>query len=55
MSQGEDVIPIPGTTKEKNFDENLASLKIDITAEENKNIRRAIERTEVAGGRYPEQ
>lgn len=54
MSQGDDIIPIPGTTKQKNFDENMGSLDVKITPEENSKIRKAIERTEVPGGRYPE-
>uniref|UniRef100_A0A0D6R4I7 NADP-dependent oxidoreductase domain-containing protein n=1 Tax=Araucaria cunninghamii TaxID=56994 RepID=A0A0D6R4I7_ARACU len=54
MAQGNDIIPIPGTTKVKNFDENLASLKVEITDEDNKKIRHAIENAEVQGGRYPE-
>jgi aryl-alcohol dehydrogenase-like predicted oxidoreductase len=55
MYQGEDIIPIPGTTKQKNFDENIGSLDVKITPEENTTIRKAIERTEVAGLRYPER
>jgi len=54
MAQGEDIIPIPGTTKEKNFEENMGALKVEISAEDNKEIRKAIESAEVHGGRYPE-
>jgi aryl-alcohol dehydrogenase-like predicted oxidoreductase len=54
MAQGDDIIPIPGTTKVKNFDENMATLKIRLSEEENKQIRKAIESAEVHGGRYPE-
>ncbi len=54
MAQGEDIIPIPGTTKEKNFDENMAALKIKISNEDNQEIRKAISSAEVHGGRYPE-
>jgi len=54
MAQGEDIIPIPGTTKEKNFEENIGALKVEISAEDNKEIRKAIESAEVHGGRYPE-
>src|SRR5690349_17457032 len=43
LAQGDDIIPIPGTTKAKNFDENMAALNIKITDEDNKRIRRAIE------------
>jgi aryl-alcohol dehydrogenase-like predicted oxidoreductase len=54
MAQGDDIIPIPGTTKQKNFDENMGSLDVKISPEENAKIRQAIAKTEVAGGRYPE-
>lgn len=54
MAQGEDVIPIPGTTRVANFDENIGALKVQISDEENKEIRDAIAKTEVAGLRYPD-
>ena len=54
MAQGDDIIPIPGTTKEKNFDENMGSLKAKITKEDDQKIRKVIEEAEVHGGRYPE-
>jgi aryl-alcohol dehydrogenase-like predicted oxidoreductase len=54
MAQGDDIFPIPGTTRTKNFDENLASLKVDFTKEDNDKIRKAISATVVHGGRYPE-
>lgn len=54
MSQGEDIIPIPGTTKIKNFDENMAALKITISKDEDKKIRELIEKADVKGTRYPE-
>lgn len=54
MSQGDDIIPIPGTTKIKNFDENLGALKIQISVDDDKKIRDAIANTEIAGARNPE-
>lgn len=53
MAQGDDILPIPGTTKIKNFDENLGALKIQLTKEENAKIREAVDKAEVVGGRYP--
>jgi len=35
--------------------ENPGALEVKITDEENKEIRKAIEETEVHGARYPEQ
>lgn len=54
VAQGDDIIPIPGTTRVKNFDENLGALKVEITQEEKDEIRRAIAKTEIKGARYPE-
>ncbi|KAI9815130.1 MAG: hypothetical protein M1827_002973 [Pycnora praestabilis] len=53
MAQGNDIIPIPGTKKLKYLDENLGALDVKLTAEENKEIRQAIEKAEVHGERYP--
>jgi len=53
LAQGDDIIPIPGTKKIKYLEENLGALKIQISDEENKEIRKAIENTEIHGGRYP--
>jgi aryl-alcohol dehydrogenase-like predicted oxidoreductase len=54
LAQGDDIIPIPGTTRVKNFDENMGALKVKISKEDNDAIRKAISNTEVKGGRYPE-
>ena len=53
MAQDESVIPIPGTTKVKNFDENMGSLQVKLTSEEEKEIRGKVEATEITGDRYP--
>ena len=54
MSQGPDIIPIPGTTKIKNYDENMGSLKVHISDDDNKTIRKAVDGASVSGARYPE-
>jgi aryl-alcohol dehydrogenase-like predicted oxidoreductase len=53
MSQGDDIIPIPGTTRVKNFDENMGALKVKISREDDKKIRELISKTDVQGERYP--
>jgi len=53
LAQGDDILPIPGTTKIKNFDENMGALNVKITKEDNEKIRKAISAAEVHGGRYP--
>lgn len=51
IHQGNDVAPIPGTTKVKNFDENIASLEISLSQEELSEIAAAVPENEVAGMR----
>lgn len=53
LNQGPEIIPIPGTRKLKYLEENLGALKIKLTREEDKEIRKAIESAEVGGERYP--
>ncbi|KAL8915783.1 MAG: hypothetical protein Q9172_006671 [Xanthocarpia lactea] len=53
MKQGEDIIPIPGTKKIKYLEENVASVDVVISDEEDKEIRKAVEGAEVHGVRYP--
>ena len=53
LAQGPDIIPIPGTKKIKYVEENLGALKVHLTDEEQSEIRKAIEATEVHGARYP--
>lgn len=54
LAQGEDIIPIPGTTKIKYLEENLGALKVKLTKEEEHEIRQLVENAEVHGDRYPE-
>ncbi|KAK5116649.1 hypothetical protein LTR62_007323 [Meristemomyces frigidus] len=54
LAQGDDFFPIPGTTNLDRLDENIASLKIHLTKEEEHEIRKACEAAEVHGGRYAE-
>ncbi|KAL9447676.1 hypothetical protein AB3S75_015198 [Citrus x aurantiifolia] len=54
LGQGDDVVPIPGTTKIKNLDDNIDSLRIKLTKEDLKEISDAVPIEEVAGNRDPE-
>ena len=54
LAQGQDFIPIPGTTVISRLEENMGALKITLTSEEEKEIRAACENATVHGGRYPE-
>ncbi|KAK6146035.1 hypothetical protein DH2020_019904 [Rehmannia glutinosa] len=48
---GDDVVPIPGTTKMKNLEDNIGSLAVKLRAEELKEIDAAIPIDEVGGER----
>jgi aryl-alcohol dehydrogenase-like predicted oxidoreductase len=52
LAQGDDIFPIPGTTKLDRLKENLGSLDVKLTEDEEKQIRKASEEAEVAGTRY---
>jgi aryl-alcohol dehydrogenase-like predicted oxidoreductase len=53
LAQGDDFIPIPGTSKIKNLEENAAAAQIKLSKEEVQEIRQAIEKADVVGERYP--
>jgi len=54
LAQGEDIFPIPGTTRKERLEENVGSLKVSLTRDEEAEIRKACEEAEVSGTRYPE-
>lgn len=51
LHQGNDVVPIPGTTKIKNLESNISSLEVKLTEEDLKEISRTISADNVAGSR----
>lgn len=54
MAQGDDIFPIPGTTRADRLEENVGSLKVELSKEEEQEIRKACNAAEVGGTRYPE-
>ncbi|KAK7280067.1 hypothetical protein RJT34_25129 [Clitoria ternatea] len=51
LHQGNDIIPIPGTTKLKNLENNIGSLTVKLTDEDLREISEAVPVSEVAGKR----
>ncbi|KAJ1423855.1 NADP-dependent oxidoreductase domain [Sesbania bispinosa] len=51
LHQGNDIIPIPGTTKLRNFENNIGSLIVKLTDEDLREISEAVPVYEVAGER----
>lgn len=54
LHQGEDMVPIPGTTKIKNLDENIGSVRVKLTKDDAQQISDAVPILEVAGPRIYE-
>ncbi|KAG8164171.1 hypothetical protein KVR01_006089 [Diaporthe batatas] len=54
MKQGDDIIPIPGTKRIKYLEENIGAARVQITDEEEREIRRKVDEAGVGGARTPE-
>jgi aryl-alcohol dehydrogenase-like predicted oxidoreductase len=54
LSQGEDIVPIPGTAKREHLEENLSALDITLSADELARIDVVAPKDAAAGARYPE-
>jgi aryl-alcohol dehydrogenase-like predicted oxidoreductase len=52
MAQGDDVVPIPGTTKVKNLEENVAAADIELSDDELTRIDEAVPKGFASGDRY---
>jgi aryl-alcohol dehydrogenase-like predicted oxidoreductase len=55
LAQGEDVVPIPGTTRRAHLDENIAALELKLSAQDLARINEAAPKGVTAGERYGEQ
>jgi aryl-alcohol dehydrogenase-like predicted oxidoreductase len=54
LHQGDDVVPIPGTTKVKNLKDNIGSVRVKLTKEEVQEISDAVPINEIGGARIGE-
>ncbi|HEY8551278.1 MAG TPA: aldo/keto reductase [Vicinamibacterales bacterium] len=48
------IVPIPGTTKRARLEENVGAAEVELTADDLREIDRAVSQIEVRGERYPE-
>jgi aryl-alcohol dehydrogenase-like predicted oxidoreductase len=55
QSQGDDVVPIPGTKRRKYLEENVAAAGLELSEEDIKAIEQAAPAESIAGERYPER
>ncbi len=54
LHQGEDVVPIPGTTNPDHLDENIEALNVSLSDEELDRIDEIAPMGAAAGNRYPD-
>jgi aryl-alcohol dehydrogenase-like predicted oxidoreductase len=52
LAQGEDIVPIPGTTKVDHLKENIAATEIELTDEDLQRLDEVAPKGETAGNRY---
>jgi aryl-alcohol dehydrogenase-like predicted oxidoreductase len=55
LKQGDDIFPIPGTKRVNYLEQNWASLEVELSDEEEKEIRAFVEGIEVKGTAQPAQ
>lgn len=55
LAQGEDIIPIPGTKRQKYLDENIAALSIQLSADDLNRIAKVAPQGVAAGQRYTDE
>lgn len=53
MAQGEDIIPIPGTRTVSYLEQNTEAANLKLAEKEVKELREAVDATELPGDRYP--
>jgi aryl-alcohol dehydrogenase-like predicted oxidoreductase len=54
LQRGDDIVPIPGTTRRRNLEENIDSANLRLSPEDLERLDRAVESDGVAGARYNE-
>jgi aryl-alcohol dehydrogenase-like predicted oxidoreductase len=53
LAQGDDIVPIPGTKRQKYLEENIRALEVELTVAELKEIDEKLPVGVTAGDRYP--
>jgi len=52
LSEGKDVVPIPGTKRVRYLEENMGALRVTLTESDRKNIAERLAEIQVVGERY---
>ena len=54
LNQGEDIVPIPGTSRSKHLEENIGAVEISLSTDEIEQIEETSPAAAVTGERYPD-
>jgi len=52
LSQGKDVVPIPGTKRVRYLQENMDAIRVNVSESDRKNIAERLTQIQVVGERY---
>jgi len=55
LAQGEDIVPIPGTTRRAHLEENIAALQLKLSPQDLARINQVAPKGVTAGERYSER
>jgi aryl-alcohol dehydrogenase-like predicted oxidoreductase len=55
LAQGEDLVPIPGTTRRSRLEENIGAIDVELSPDDLEALQSAAPKGVTAGARYPEQ
>jgi aryl-alcohol dehydrogenase-like predicted oxidoreductase len=55
LAQGDNIVPIPGTTRRAHLEDNIAALEVTLTPEDLARLNEAVPKGATAGDRYPER
>jgi aryl-alcohol dehydrogenase-like predicted oxidoreductase len=55
LAQGNDIVPIPGTKRRRNLEENVIAVDLELTSEDLQRIEDSVPRDAVVGARYREE
>jgi aryl-alcohol dehydrogenase-like predicted oxidoreductase len=53
LAQGEEIVPIPGTTRRAHLEDNIAALEVTLTPDHLARLDEAASKRATAGDRYP--
>ena len=55
LAQGNDIVPIPGTKRRRNLEENVIAVDLELTSEDLRRVEASVPRGAAAGARYREE